>query len=70
MLEQFSRFAYIWSTDKEAELEEFSKTNPLLMDYNGAIKKYEEIEDGIMELPEYYDVGPISLLSGQHFIVP
>jgi hypothetical protein len=66
VLEQFKRFEYIWSTDKDAELAAFNKTNPMLLDYKTAIQRYEVIEEGIKDLPEYYDVGPISLLSGQN----
>ncbi|XP_076449104.1 dynein axonemal heavy chain 5-like [Babylonia areolata] len=64
-LEQFSRFSYIWSKDREKVLEEFRNTKPLLLDYQAHIKSYEEVEAGIMELPEFYDVGPVSLLSAK-----
>ena len=64
-LEQFSSFSYIWLTDRDQELEEFLKTDPLLLDFRAKIKSYEEVDESINELPEYYDVGPISLLSGE-----
>ncbi|KAL8616403.1 Dynein heavy chain 5, axonemal [Nucella lapillus] len=64
-LEQFSRFSYIWSKDREAVLTDFLKTDPLLLDFRAHIRSYEEVEDGIMELPEHYDVGPVSLLSAK-----
>lgn len=63
-LEQFSRFSYIWSKDREEELAKFLKAEPMLLDFHAEIHLYEEVEEGIMELPEYYDVGPVSLLSG------
>ncbi|KAK7114140.1 hypothetical protein V1264_000252 [Littorina saxatilis] len=64
-LEQFSRFSYIWSKDREEELAKFLKAEPMLLDFHAEIHLYEEVEEGIMELPEYYDVGPVSLLSAK-----
>ena len=64
-LEQFSRFSYIWSKDRDEELANFLKKDPLLLDFRAQIKRYGELAESIMELPEYYDVGPISLLSGR-----
>ena len=66
-LDQFSRFAYIWAKDRDEELQQFLNNNPLLLDFRAQIKRYEELAESIMELPEYYDVGPISLLSGTLF---
>ena len=66
-LGQFSRFAYIWAKDRDEELQQFLNNNPLLLDFRAQIKRYEELAESIMELPEYYDVGPISLLSGTLF---
>ena len=63
-LDQFSRFAYIWAKDREEELQQFLNNSPLLLDFRAQIKRYEELAENIMELPEYYDIGPISLLSG------
>ena len=63
-LEKFSSFSYIWLNDREAEVEKFLFSRPLLMDFVAMIKSYDDVEEDIKELPEYYDVGPISLLSG------
>ena len=43
-------------------------TKPMLLDFNAKIKIYEEVEDGINSLPVCYDVGPISLLSGNFLV--
>ena len=67
-LEQFSHYNAIWEKDREADLEEFLKEDPKLSEFEAQIKHYEELEVGIMGLPEYYDVGPIALYTGLKLI--
>lgn len=55
----------IWEKDREEDLTEFMKEDPKLSEFEGKIKHYEELENEIMSEPEYYDVGPIALYTGE-----
>lgn len=66
-LDSFLCYSYIWTKDREAELEKFIASNPLLLDFEAKIKEYEALAATINALPTTYDVGPLSLYSGMIF---
>ena len=55
----------IWEKDREADLEDFMQEDPKLSEFEAQVKHYEALEVEIMGLPEFYDVGPIALYTGE-----
>ena len=67
-LDKFSHYHPIWEVDRDEDLTNFNKDDPKLSEYETKIKHYEELEVEINGLPEYYDVGPIALYTGESVI--
>ena len=66
-LEQFDHYRPIWELDREKDLEQFLKDDPRLSEFEAKIRYHEQLENEITNEPEYYDVGPIALYTGQQF---
>lgn len=69
-LEQFSHYNAIWEEDRDTEMEAFLKEDPKLSEFEAQIKHYEQLEVDIMGLPEYYDVGPLAMYTGEYTVDP
>ena len=55
----FSKYEDLWTKDREQHVQEFSKEEHTIGDYEDELKKYQEIELSVMEEEEMVSIGPI-----------
>ncbi|PVD20700.1 hypothetical protein C0Q70_18859 [Pomacea canaliculata] len=60
-IKSFGTYSNIWDPDRAKKVEQFSKEEHLVLDYEAEIKYYEAMEVTIQDLPSYYDIGAICL---------
>lgn len=63
-IKSFGTYSNIWDPDRAKKVEQFSKEEHLVLDYEAEIKYYEAMEVTIQDLPSYYDIGAICLSTG------
>eukprot|EP00043_Microstomoeca_roanoka_P013217 m.129292 g.129292 ORF g.129292 m.129292 type:complete len:4796 (-) comp15694_c0_seq1:72-14459(-) len=61
VLDRLSGYNRLWKESKDEKTEQFLATEPEIYDFEVAVKQYEEIEKGIMALPESYRVSALEL---------
>ncbi len=64
-VDQFYKFRETWEGERESVIAEFSRGAPHLSEFESRISHFERLEDEIQMEAEHYDVGSISLYTGQ-----
>ena len=67
-MEKLSDYNGVWEKDRDEEMALLLKEDPKLPEFELEVKRYEQLEVEIMNLPEFYDVGPIAIYTGGFFI--
>ncbi|XP_077982678.1 dynein axonemal heavy chain 5-like [Glandiceps talaboti] len=62
-LDKFKHYHEIWQKERDETLDEFMKEDPKLGDFNAMILYYKDLENQILEEPEFYNVGAIALFT-------
>jgi len=57
----FVKFDYLWKDNKKKAYEEFMSKAPSLEDFEAELKRYDQVEQEIMRIPEKHNIGALSL---------
>lgn len=63
-LEFFNKYEPIWKEDRDTGIAKFLETEPRLSEFEAQILKYKALEETIMQEPDSYKAGAVSLFTG------